>query len=129
MHSRSVLSFFLENNTRVPQGEMLGLIKSLSNNSCNWTLSSYNSIGAILCRDKEIGDVPRCNSIVNSTSLCGGNHDSSFKKTFSYPQTARGRPNSSLASFSRVRLTSQPISYPCHLESYTAWGKASCLSH
>ena len=35
IHSRRVLSFFLENNIDALQGEVLGLIKPLSNNSCN----------------------------------------------------------------------------------------------
>ena len=39
----------LGNRTGEPQGEVLGLMKPLSNNSCNWTLSSCNSAGAILC--------------------------------------------------------------------------------
>ena len=128
MQSRRVLSFFFENNTGAPQGEVLGLIKPLSNNSSNWTLSSYNSVGTILCEVIEIGDVPGCNSIVKSIFLCEGNLDISSGKTSSYSQTTRGRLNSCLASFSRVRLTSQPINYPWHLESYTAWGIASCLS-
>ena len=76
MHSQKVLSFFLANSTGAPQGEVLGLIKPLSNNSYNWTLSSCNSIGAILCRVIDIGDVPGCNSIVKSTFLYGGNPDS-----------------------------------------------------
>ena len=128
MHSRRVFSFFLANITRAPQGEVFGLIKPLSNNSCNWTLSSYNSVDAILCGVIEIEDVPGCNSIVKSASLCGGNPDSSSKKTSSYSQTARGRPNSYLTSFSRVMLASQPIDCPSHLESYMTWGKALSLS-
>ena len=128
MHSQRVLSFFLENNTRAPQGEVLGLIKSLSNNSCNWTLRSYNSTGAILCGVIKIGNVPGCNSIVKSTSLYGANPSSSSQKTSSYSQITQGKLNPYLASSSRVRLASQPINCLCHLESYTARGKASCLS-
>ena len=128
MHSRRFLSFFLENNTGAPQGEVLGLIKPLSNNSCYWTLCSCNSTGSILCGVIEIGDVLWYNSIVKFTPLCRGNPGSSSGKTSSYSQTARSRPNSYLASSSKVRLASQPINCPCHLESYTAWGKASCLS-
>ena len=128
MHGRRVLSFFLANYARAPQGEVLGLIKHMSNNSCNWTLSSCNSVGAILCGVIEIGDVPGCNSIVKLTSLYGGNPSSSSKKMSSYSQTVRGRPNSCLASSSRVRFSNQPINCPFHLESYTAWGKALCLS-
>ena len=127
MHSRRVLSFFLVNNIGAPQGEVLGLIKPLFHNSYNWALSSCNSIGTILCRVIEIGDVSGCNSIVKSTSLCEGYLGSSFKKMSSYSQTAQGRPNSCLASFSRVMLASQPINCSCHLESYMAWGKAPCL--
>ena len=128
MYSRRVLSIFLENRTGAPQGEVLGLMKPLSNNSCIWTLSSCNSTGTILCRVIEMGDVLGCNSIVKSTFLYGGNPGSSSRKTSSYSQTTRGRLDSCLASSSRVRLASQPINYPCHIESYTTWGKASCLS-
>ena len=119
MHSRRVLSFFLVNSIEEPQGEALGLIKSPSNDYFNWTLSSCNSAGVILCGLIEIGDVPGCNSIVKSTSLCGGNLNSSSRKKSSYSQTARGRPNSCLASSSKVRLANQPINYPCHLN--CAW--------
>ena len=37
------------------QGEVLDLMKPLSNKSCIWTLSSYNSTDAILCGVIEIG--------------------------------------------------------------------------
>ena len=127
MQSQRVLSFFLENNTGAPQGEVLCLIKPLFNNSYNWTLSSFNSEGTILCKVIEIGDVPGSNSIVKSTSLYGGNPCSLFGKTFSYSQTTRRRLNSRLASFYRVRLVSQPINYSCHLESYTACGHSIVL--
>ena len=128
MHNRRVLSLFLENRTGVPQGEVLGLMKPLSSNSYNWTLSSCNSIDAILCKVIEMGDVPGCNSIMKATSLYGGNLGSSSIKTSSYSQTTRGRPDSCLSSSFRVRCTNQPINYSCHLKLYTAWGKASCLS-
>ena len=128
MHSQRVLSFFFANRTEAPDGEVLGLMKPLSNNPCIWTLSSYNSTSAILCGVIEMGDIPRCNSIQKSTSLYGGNPDSSSEKTSSYSQTIGGRSKSCLTSSSRVRLASQPINYLCHLESYTVWGKTSCLS-
>ena len=128
MYSQRVLSFFFANRTGAPHGEVLGLMKPLSNNSCIWTLSSGNSTGAILYGVIEMGDVLGCISIQKSTSLYGGNPDSSFEKTSSYSQTTRGRPKSCLTSSFRVRLASQPINRPCHLESYTVWGKASCLS-
>ena len=128
MHSRKVLSFFFANRTEAPHGEVLGLINPLSSDSCIWTLSSYNSTGAILCGVIEMGDVPGCNSIHKSTSLYGGNPGSSSGKTSSYSQTTQGRSKSYLTSSSRVRLASQPINCPCHLESYTIRGKASCLS-
>ena len=128
MHNRRVLSFFFANKTRAPHGDVLGLMNPMSNNSCIWTLSSYNSTGAILCGVIEMGDVPGCNSIHKSTSLYGGNPDNSSRKTSSYSQTTRGRSKSCLTSSSRVRLASQPINCSCHLESYTVWGKASCLS-
>ena len=128
MHSRRVLSFFFANRTGESHGKVLGLINPLCNNSCIWTLSSCNSTGAILCGVIETGDVPGCNSIKKSTSLYGSNPGSSSGKTSSYSWTTRGRSKSCLTSSSRVRLASQPINCPCHLESYTIWGKASCLS-
>ena len=128
MHSRRVLSFFFANKTGEPHGEVLGLMKPLSNNSCIWTLSSYTSTDAIVCGVIKIGDVLRYNSIQKSTSLYGGNPGSSFGKTYSYLQTTRGRSKSGLTSSSKVRLANQPINYLFHLESYTVWGKTSCLS-
>ena len=122
------LTSFLVNRTGELQGEVLGLTKPLSHNSCNWTLSSGNSVGAILCGVIEMGIVPGCNSIQKSISLYGGNPDNSSEKTFSYSQTTRGRSKSFLASSSKVRLASHHINYPFHLESYTARGEASCLS-
>ena len=93
-------------------GEVLGLMNPLSSSSCSWTLSSCNSIGAILCGVIEMGDVPRCNSIPKSTSLCGGSLGSSSGKISAYSQTTRGRSKSYLTSSSRVRLASQPASCP-----------------
>ena len=129
MQIRKVLSFFfLANNIEEHQGEVLGLIKPLSNHSCNWTLSSCNSAGAILYEVIEIGDVPGCNSITKSTSFCRGNPGSFFGKTSSYSQTIRSRSNSYLALSFKVRLANKPCNFPCHLELYTVWCKASCLS-
>ena len=128
MHSQRVLSFLFANRTGAPHGEVLSLINPLSSNSGIWTLSSCNSTGSILCGVIEMGDVPGCSSIHKSTSLYGGNPGSSSKKTSSYSWTPRGRSKSCLTSSSRVRLASQSINCPCHLESYTVWGKASCLS-
>ena len=48
MHIRKPLSFFLKNKTGAPQGDALGLIKPLPNNSYNWAFNSLNSTGAIL---------------------------------------------------------------------------------
>ena len=128
MHSRRVLSLFLANRTREPHGEVFGLMNPLSSKSCIRTLSSCNSTGAILCGVIEMGNVPGCNSIQKSASLYRGNPDSSSEKASLYSYTTRGRPKSDLTSSSRVRLASQPVNYPCHLESYTVWGKTSCLS-
>ena len=128
MYSRRVLSLFFANKTGVPHGEVLGLMNPLSNNSYIWTLSFCNSTGAILCGVIDMGDVLGCNSIRKYTSLYGGNPDSSSGKTSSYSQTTRGRSKSFLTSTYKVRLVSPPINCPCHLESYTVWGKASCLS-
>ena len=119
IHSRRVLSFFLTNKTEAPQGEVLGLIKPLSNNSYTWTLSSCNTVGTILCGVIEMSDVPGCNSMVKSTSLYGGYLGSSSEKTSSYSQTTRGTPKSRLTSSSKVRLARQPTNRPCHLESFT----------
>ena len=57
-------------------------------------------------------EVPRCNSIPKSTSLCGGNPGSSSGKTSAYSQTTQGGSKSILTSSSRVRLASQPTNYP-----------------
>ena len=100
MHSQRVLSFFFTNRTRAPHGEVFGLMNPLSSNSCNWTLSSYNSTSAILCGVIEMGKVPGCNSILKSTTLYGGNPGSSSGKTSSYAQTTRGRSKSGLTSSS-----------------------------
>ena len=128
MHSRRVLSFFFSNKIGLPHGEVLGLIKPLSSNSCIWTLSFCNLTGAILCEVIEMGDVLGCNSIQKSTSLYEGNLGSSSGKTSLYSHTTRGRYKSCLALSSKVRLASQPINCLCHLELYTIWGKTSCLS-
>ena len=77
-----------------------------------------------------MGEVPGCNSIPKSTSLCGGSPGSSSEKTSSYSQTTQGRSKSGLAPSSRVKLASQPANWgkiSC-LDSYTVWGKLSCLS-
>ena len=128
MHSRRVLSFFFANRIEAPHGEMLCLMNPLSSSSCSWTLSSYNSTGVILCGVIEMGEVLGCNSIPKSTTLCGGNPGSSSRKTSSYSQTTRGRSKSGHTSSSRVRLASQLANCSCHLDSYTVWGKISCLS-
>ena len=91
MHSRRVLPFFFAIRTRAPHGEVLGLMNPLSSSSCSWTLSSYNSTGAILCEVIEMVEMPGCNSIPKSTSLCGGSPGSSSGKTSTYSHTTRGR--------------------------------------
>ena len=128
MHNRRVLSFFFANRTGAPHGEVLGLMNPLSSSSYSWTLSSCNSAGAILCGVIEMGEIPGCNSIPKSTSLCGGSPGSSSGKTSTYSHTTGGRSKSDLSSSSRVRLTSQPSNCPWQLDSYTVWGKISCLS-
>ena len=128
MHSRRVLSFFFANKIGVPQGEVIGLMNPMSNNSYCWTLSSCTSTSAILCGVIEIYVVLGCDSMQKSTSLNGGNPGNSSEKTSSYSQTTRGRLTSYLTSSSKVRLASQPLNFPYHLELYTLWGKASCLS-
>ena len=76
---RSII--LLTNRTGVPQGETLGLIKPLSNNSSSWTFNYLSSIGTILYGVLEIGVVVGTKSIVNSTSLFGGKLDKSSRKT------------------------------------------------
>ena len=78
--SKGIVLLFA-NRTRAPHGEVLGLMNPLSSSSCNWTLSSCNSTGAILCGVIEMGEVPGCNSIPKSTTLYGGNPGSSSGKT------------------------------------------------
>ena len=127
MHSRRVLPFFFANRTGAPHGEVLGLMNLLSSSSFNWSLSSYNSTGAILCRVIEMGEIPGCNSIPKSTALYGGSPGSSSGKTSTNSHTTRGRSKYGLISSSSVRLASQPVNCPRHLDSYTVWGKLSCL--
>ena len=59
-----------------------------------------------------MGEVPGCNSISKSTTLYGGNPDSSSGKASSYSQTARGRSKFGLTSSSGVRLASQAANRP-----------------
>ena len=54
-----------------------------------------------------MGEVPGCNSIPKSTTLCGGSQGSSSGKISTYTHTTRGRSKSGLPSSSRVRLASQ----------------------
>ncbi|KAJ0575668.1 hypothetical protein HanIR_Chr05g0215391 [Helianthus annuus] len=74
-------SFFFTNKTGAPQGETLGLIKPSSNNSCNCSLSSLSSRGAMRYGALEIGSAPGIRSIVNSTSRSGGSPGSSSRNT------------------------------------------------
>ena len=59
-----------------------------------------------------MGEVPGCNSIPKSTTLCGGSPGSSSGKTSIYSHTTGGRSKSGLSSSSRVRLASQPANCP-----------------
>ena len=59
-----------------------------------------------------MGEVPGCNSIPKSTTLCGGSPGSSSGKTSTYSHTTQGRSKSGLSSSSRVRLASQPLTVP-----------------
>ena len=59
-----------------------------------------------------MGEVPGCNSISKSTTLCGGSPGSLSGKTSPYSHTTRGRSKSGLSSSSRVRLASQPANCP-----------------
>ncbi|MFS8004423.1 hypothetical protein Hanom_Chr13g01225601 [Helianthus anomalus] len=46
MHIRNVSSFFLTKSTGAPQGDELGRINPLSNNSCSCVESSFSSAGS-----------------------------------------------------------------------------------
>ena len=81
MHILIVPSFFFTNYTGAPHGELLGLIKLLSSNSCNCSFNSFNSVGAIQYGAIDIGFVPGNKSILNSISLSGTNHGKSSGKT------------------------------------------------
>ena len=81
MHNLKVPSFFLTNKTGTPQGEKLGLMKLLSINSCNYTLSSLSSVGAIRYGGIEIGVVQGIRSIPKSKSRSGGIPGNSSKNT------------------------------------------------
>jgi hypothetical protein len=50
MHSLKLSSFFFTNKAGHPQGELLGRMKFLSNNSCNCFFNSANSVGWHLVR-------------------------------------------------------------------------------
>ena len=78
-HQR-VLSFLLTNRIRAPHGEVLGLMNPFSSSSCSWTMSFYISTGVILCGVIEMDEVPGCNLIPKSITLCGGNPSSSSGK-------------------------------------------------
>ena len=75
------------NNTGTPYGEKLGRINPLSNSSCNFAFSSFNSAGAILYGACDIGAVPGVSSILNSISYSGGNPGKSSGNTSSNPCT------------------------------------------
>ena len=59
-----------------------------------------------------MGEIPGCNSILKSISLCGGSPGSSSGKISTYSQTTQGRSKSGLTSSSRVKFASQPANYP-----------------
>ena len=83
----------MTNKTGAPHGEMLGLSKTLSNNSCNCMFNSPNLARAILYGAIEIGAVPDNNSIVKSISLTGGNPGISFgKMSGTYKQLGSAPP-------------------------------------
>ena len=74
-------SFLLHNRTRVPQGEILSLIKSLSSNSCNCIFNSCSSISVIWYGALEITALPGRTSIPNSISRFGSKLGRSSGKT------------------------------------------------
>ena len=53
-----------------------------------------------------MGEVPGCNSIPKSSTLCGGCPGSSSGKASIYSHTTRGRSKFGLSLSSRVRLAS-----------------------
>ena len=93
MHIFIVPSFFFTNKTGAPHGELLGLIKPLSSNSCNCYFNSFNSVGAIRYGEIDIGFVPCNKSILNSISLSGANPGKSSGKTSEYPSQHVYLPN------------------------------------
>jgi hypothetical protein len=66
------------------QGEELRRMKPLSINSFNCTFNSANSLGVILYGHLEMGVMPCCSSMVNSTSQYGGMPGKSSRKTSGY---------------------------------------------
>jgi hypothetical protein len=75
-----VPSFFFTNNIKALQGQFLGRINPLSNNSWSWIFSPASLLCNIIYGDYAIGAIPRKVSIEISTSLIGGNLDGSFEK-------------------------------------------------
>ena len=63
-----------------PHEEILSLIKTLSNNSCNCPFNSLNSADTIRQAALEIGPVPDKTTIENSVSISGGNPSKSSRK-------------------------------------------------
>ena len=75
------------NKAGQPHGEVLGRMKPLSSNSCNWIFNSANSLGVILYGRRDIGAVPGYSSITNSTSRSGGIPGNSSGNTPGYSLT------------------------------------------
>ncbi|GKG02516.1 hypothetical protein Tco_0310152, partial [Tanacetum coccineum] len=73
--------FFLTNNTGAPHGDELGRINPFSDNSCNWSASSFSSDGANRYGARATGASPGTSSILNSTCRGGGSPGKSSRNT------------------------------------------------
>ncbi|KAK4726980.1 hypothetical protein R3W88_031897 [Solanum pinnatisectum] len=72
MHILREPSFFFTNNTSVPHGKILGLMKPLSRRSFNSSFNSLSSAGTILYGEIKIGWVSGKRLIPKSISLSRG---------------------------------------------------------
>nr|GFD35327.1 hypothetical protein [Tanacetum cinerariifolium] len=81
MHILNGPSFFLMNKTEAPQGVELGLMKPLSESSCNCFDNSIISDGVNRYGARAMGAAVGIKSIWNSTGRAGGRPGKSLGKT------------------------------------------------
>nr|GEZ78422.1 hypothetical protein [Tanacetum cinerariifolium] len=104
MHILNDPSFFLTNNTGAPQGEELGLMKPLSESSCNCSDNSFILDGANRYGARATGPDPRIRSIWNSTGRARGRPEKSSRNTSRKSQTTDSQMhNNIMAASSRDR--------------------------